>query len=60
MVGQTRRFTTMQEKEEDWQIEIPVIVRKLIDKHPDLKPLIDFLLEKIAELEHAFFWYLKK
>jgi len=50
----------MQEKEEDWQIEIPIIVRKLIDKHPDLKPLIDFLLEKIAELEHAFFWYLKK
>jgi len=50
-VGRTRRFTTMQEKEEDWQIEIPVIVRKLIDKHPELKPLIDFLLEKIAELE---------
>ena len=36
MVGRTRRFTTMQEKEEEWQIEIPVIVRKLIDKHPDV------------------------
>jgi len=30
----------MQEKDEDCQIEIPVIARKLIDQHPELKPLI--------------------
>jgi hypothetical protein len=41
----------MREKGKTRQVEIPDLVQKLMDEHPELRPLIDFLLEKIAELE---------
>ncbi|MEW6222230.1 MAG: IS66 family transposase [Candidatus Hadarchaeota archaeon] len=39
------------QKKENQQVEIPEIVRKAIDEYPELKPVFDFLLDKIRFLE---------